>query len=343
MKRILALLLLASLAACTKESVDAPTAINVYTWSNYFSPEAVARFEKESGVKVNFSYFSSNDELMAKLQAGARGYDVILPSGYVVKALKTLGLLQPLKGGAMAEAKHLTARFRNPAYDPDLEYVMPFTWGTTGLAVNKAKVKQKVDSWAWVFSHPEMKGKITMLDDPADVIGAALKLSGHSLNAGEPEALKKAQALLREQKKFLKAYTSETKPLLESGEVAIAQAYSSDVGQAMQVNPNIEFVTPKEGGPLWTDNLAIPVGAPSPETAKKFIRFMTRPEIAALQSKFLFTNPVVNLPAGDSVMKQLQKAGMIPSPELMAKLESNSDDPALHEAHARLWTELKAE
>jgi spermidine/putrescine transport system substrate-binding protein len=350
MKRILPLVLLAALSACSKKAPEAaapaaakPAAINVYTWSNYFSPDAVAQFEKESGVKVNFSYFSSNEELMAKLQAGARGYDVILPSGFVVKALKTLGLLQPLKAGAFPEAKHLSARFRNPDFDRDLEYAVPFAWGTTGLAINKAKVKQKVDSWAAVFQNPALKGQITMLDDPSGVIAAALKFQGQSLNEIRPDALKKAQKLLMEQKKILKAYTSEAKALLEAGDVAIAQAYSSDVGQAMRTNPNIEFIIPKEGAELWVDTLAIPVGAASPETAREFIRFMMRPAVAEMQSKFLCTNPVVELPASSEVVKEHTKLHFIPDTALMARMEVISDDPALHDAHARLWTELKAE
>ena len=351
-KRLLPLLIVAALLpACTKKTAETgasapaakPTAINVYSWSNYFNPEVVQRFETESGVKVNFSYFSSNEEMMAKLQAGARGYDVILPSGYVVKAMKTLGLLQPLKGSELPEAKHLSARFRHPDFDPQLEHSVPFAWGTTGLAINTAKVKQHVDGWAWVFQHPELKGQITMLDDPSGVIAAALKFLGYSLNDTKPEALKKAQELLLGQKKILKAYTSEAKALLESGDVAIAQAYSSDVGQAMRTNPNIQFVVPKEGAELWLDTLAIPTGAMAPATAKEFIRFMLRPEIAELQTKYLFTNPVVELPAGSEALKQLERMHFIPNAALMSKMEAISDDPALHETHARLWTELKAE
>lgn len=347
MKRLLPLLFLLMLAACTKK--DAPPAaaepkeLNVYTWSNYFAPEVIEEFEKKSGAKVRFSYFSSNEELLAKLQAGAKGYDVIVPSGYVVRAMKSLGLLEPLGEGAIPETKNLLPQFQSPPFDPKLEYVTPFSWGITGLGVNKNRVKGDVDSWSWVFEHPELKGQITMLDDGPTVIGAALKKLGHSFNSDDTAALNQAKELLKKQKPLLKAYTSETIPLLESGDVAIAQSYSTDVGQVSSKHPNIQFVIPKEGGEIWVDNLAIPKGAPAPGLAKDFMRFILQPSVAERQSKHLFTNPVVQMPEGSDVMKKLRSLGLIPTDAQLKTLEYMSDDPGHHDRVTRIWTELKAE
>ncbi|MBI3544112.1 MAG: extracellular solute-binding protein, partial [Deltaproteobacteria bacterium] len=129
---------------------------------------------------------------------------------------------------------------------------VPYSWGTTGIAVNRAKVKAKVDSWAWLFEHPELAGQLTMLDDAPAVVGSALKFLGYAYNESSPEAFAKVKALLTRQKKALKAYTPEAQPVLESGEVAIAQAYSGDVIQVRtRKNPNIEYVLPKEGGEIF--------------------------------------------------------------------------------------------
>ena len=335
--------------ACTKKDANTPSTevkskvLNVYSWSNYINPDLIADFEKAKSVKVNLSYYSSNEELLAKLQAGAKGYDIIIPSTYMVKPMKSLGLLQPIYASKFAEVKNLDPKFRKPSHDPELEYVMPFCWGTTGLAVNTAKVKGNVDSWSWMFDHPELKGNITMLDDPAEAIAAAVKYLGFNMNGVTDEQLAKAKELLKKQKTKLKAFTSETLPILEAGEVAIAQAYSSDVGQVMKKNPQITYVIPKEGGVIWLDNLAVPKGAEHVDLAIEFIKFMTSEDAGNRQAKHIMTNPVVLLPHTSDALTILNNSHLLPSNELIGKLEYTSDDPVLYEKLNRLWTELKAE
>jgi spermidine/putrescine transport system substrate-binding protein len=354
MKNIIIATLLLAVIACSNKKDAAPQAasalqtapaktLNVYTWTNYFHTKAIEKFESENNVKISFSYFSSNEELLAKLQAGAKGYDVIVPSGYVVQAMKSLELLESLNGKSLSEHKNLQKIFQSPPYDPELEFVMPFAWGTTGLAVNTKRVKTKVDSWKSMYDDPSLAGQITMLDDPPEVLGSALKYLGYSLNERKPEALARAKALLKKQKPALKAYNSETIPLLESGDVAIAQSYSSDVAQVQDKHPHIQYVIPKEGTSIWADNLAIPRGAPSVDLARRFIAYMTTPEVAALQVEHLFINPVVDMKNHPQAIARLKKAGLIPTDEQMKTLEYNSDDPEQHEVISRVWTELKAE
>lgn len=326
--------ILLSLNGCTKRQTNQKASLHVYTWSNYFNPDLITQFEKEAGVKVEFSYFSSNEELVAKLQAGAKGYDVVVPSGYVIKAMKSLNLLAPLKGKDWPEMKELLGRFRAPQFDPDHDVSAPFAWGTTGLAVNKSRLKSeaKVDSWSWVFSHNELAGQIAMLDDPPDVVGTAMKYLGYPANESSPEAFLKVKELLKKQKPLLKAYTSEIQPPLINNEIAIAQAYSTDALQARAKNPSIEFVLPKEGGIVWVDNLAVAQSSESQELARTFIRFMLRKEIQALQGPYIM---------GYSVLANAP--GIHPPEKDLTKYEFTSDSPELHEKILRLWTELKAE
>ncbi|MEW6057909.1 MAG: spermidine/putrescine ABC transporter substrate-binding protein [Bdellovibrionota bacterium] len=351
----LAACLLTLLSSCTKKeqspsptsdepavSSTAPRVLNIYSWSNYIAPQVIAQFEKATNSKVVFNYFSSNEELLAKLQAGARGYDLIVPSGYLIKALRELDLIEPLGSLDWPELKNLARRFQKPVFDPKHEYTIPYSWGTTGIAVNRARIKDKVDSWAWVFDHPELKGQVTMLDDAPTVVGAALKYLGYSYNEERVEALAKAKALLIRQKKILKAYTPESQPVLASGEFAIAQAYSGDVLQVKnRNNPNIEYVLPKEGGEVFVDLLAIPKGAPSISLAKEFMRFTLRQDIAVSQVQHLFFSPVLNLK--DAELGALSKErSVFPTEGQLSKFEMITDNPKRLEAVQQIWTELKS-
>ncbi|HRK01499.1 MAG TPA: spermidine/putrescine ABC transporter substrate-binding protein [Oligoflexia bacterium] len=328
----------------SKTTETAPTArvLQIHTWSNYISPAVIEAFEKKTGAKVSLNFFSSNEELLAKLQAGARGYDIIMPSSYMIQALKELNLIQPLGSLDWPELAKLSKRFQNPSFDPKHEFTIPFAWGTTGIAVNRAKIKNAIDSWDWIFAHPELKGQVTMLDDAPAVVGAALKYLGYPYNEASPEAFAKVKALLMKQKKWLKAYSAEVLPLLESGEVALAQAYSGDVLQARRKNPNIEYVLPKEGAELFVDTMAIPVGAPVPELAKEFMRFTLQIENAATQVKHLFYSPVVDLTGVAGTEELLKNPAINPTPELDKRLEIMIESAERSEAIQRLWTELKS-
>lgn len=345
---IAALYLVVVLAGCTKSAQEGNAShsarvLNLYCWANYFSPDVIKRFEEKTKVKVNLDYFSSNEELLAKLQAGARGYDLIVPTAYMVTALKELKLIEPLGKLDWPELKNISARFKVPNYDPNHEYTIPYSWGTTGIAVNRAKVKDKVDSLSWLFDHPELKGQITMLDDAPTVIGTALKYLGYSYNESSPEAFARAKELLVKQKKLLKSFTPEAQPVLESGEVAIAQAYSGDVLQVKnRKNPNIEYVLPKEGGELFVDNLAIPKGAASPELAKEFMRFTLGQDIAVTQVKHLFFSPIVDVQSAAEARPLLTNSAVFPTDDQLKKFETMQENPQRIEAIQKLWTELKS-
>lgn len=331
---------------CTRvaQSPQTPRILHLYCWSNYFSPEVIKAFEEQARAKVELSYFSSNEELLAKLQAGARGYDLIVPSSYLVKALKNLKLIEPLGKVDWPELSKLVPRVKvvQDQYDPNHEYTVPYAWGTSGIAVNRAKIKANVDSWDWVFNHPELKGQVSMLDDAPAVVGIALKYLGYSYNESSPEALAKVKQLLVKQKRWLKAYTSESQPLLESGEVALAHAYSGDTLQVRRKNPNIEYVFPKEGSEIFIDTLAIPKGAPSPDLAKEFMRFTLQQKIAAIQVEHLFFSPVVDVSGFLQTPTLISNVTVFPTPAQVQHHEMMDDSPERIEAIEKLWVELKS-
>lgn len=350
MKKIIAIFLLIVLStACTSKNTENGSqnttnskVLHIYCWSNYFSPKFIQEFETKTGIKIDQNYFSSNEELMAKLQAGAKGYDLIVPTGYLINALKNLGLIEPLGKLDWTELSTLSGRGKNPEHDPNYEYTIPYQMGTTGIAVNKAKLKSNVDSLAWIFDHPELKSQISMLDDAPVVIGTALKYLGFSYNDSSDEALKKAKELLLKQKQILKTYSGDPMPMFEAGEVAIGQMYSGDALQVKRRNPNIEYILPKEGGEFFIDYLAIPKGAQNIEGAKAFMRFTLNQKLAVEQAKHLFYIPAVGIKGSAEASDLLKIPAMNSEAEIMKKFETLKDNPERLEKIQRLWTELKS-
>ena len=181
-------------SACTKKGAEAPTAaqsgaatgskvVNLAIWSNYIKPEVLTEFEKRTGIKVQVSNYSSNEELLAKLQAGASGYDVVVPSDYMVFAMSKLGLLKELDFTQLPNFKSIDPKYLKKQFDPANKYSIPYDWGTTGIAVNRTLYKGKIAGWKDLFNNADLAGKVTLLDDVRETIGAALKAQGLSLNS----------------------------------------------------------------------------------------------------------------------------------------------------------------
>ena len=175
--------------------------VNLAIWSNYLAPELLVEFQRRTGIKVQISNYSSNEELLAKLQAGASGYDLALPTDYMMFAMIKLGLLTPIDFTQLPNAKNLDKKFYGKSYDPKNEYSVPYDWGTTGIAINRALYTGTVSSWNELFEKPDLAGRFSLLDDAREVIGAALKSKNYSLNSKSPEELAQAKELLVKIKK----------------------------------------------------------------------------------------------------------------------------------------------
>jgi spermidine/putrescine transport system permease protein len=316
--------------------------LNLYIWSNYIGPETLARFEARHGVRVNVDLYDSNEALLAKLQARNAGYDVVCPSDYSVQVLLAQGLLRPLDRQALPHFENLDPAFLDRAFDPGNRHSVPYFWGTTGIAYDTRRVKQRVDSWDALWD-PRHAGRILMLDDAREAFGAALKRRGRSLNSRDPRELEEARADLAKQKPLVRAYSSTNfDDVLLSGDVWLAQGWSGQFAKAMTENPNIAYVVPREGATLFIDNLAIPSDAPSPALAHAFIDFTLEADVAAEICRTMhYSTPnraaLALLPA-----EVRRNPATFPPQDVVGRLELIRDVGETTVLYDRLWTEVKS-
>jgi spermidine/putrescine-binding protein len=321
--------------------------LHIYNWGEYIDPQIYADFEKEFGVKVVEDTFSSNEELLAKFQAGATGYDLIVPSDYMVAIMIQLELISPLNYDNIPNAKNIDAKFKDPPYDPGNKYSVPYQWGTTGIGYDNTVFDEPPDSWAYLFDPAvasQYAGKMSMLNDSREAIGAALKYLGYSVNATDEKQLEEAKQLLIQQKPWVKTYDSESfENLLAAGETVIAHGYSGDFFMAAVEAEQVSYAIPKEGGTIWTDNLAIPKTAASQYTAEVFINYLLQPEVGAKISNFTwYASP--NDASKEFIEPEiLEDPGIYPPQEVMDKLEFIRDVGAATALYDRIWTEIKTE
>ncbi|HEX9189509.1 MAG TPA: extracellular solute-binding protein, partial [Vicinamibacteria bacterium] len=316
--------------------------LNLFIWSNYIAPETVARFETRHGVKVNVDLYDSNEALLAKLQAGNAGYDVICPSDYSVQVLLAQGLLRPLDHSALPHLANLDPSFLDRPYDPGNVHSVPYFWGTTGIAYDRSKVRERVDSWNALWD-PRYAGRILMLDDAREVFGAALKRRGHSLNTTDETLLAEARDDVRRQKALVRAYNSSNfEDVLLSGDVWLAHGWNGQFARAMDQNPDIAYVVPKEGSTLFIDNLAIPRDAAHADLAHAFIDFTMEAGVAAeICTTMRYSSP--NRAAWPLLPPAVRRhPAVFPPPDVVGRLELIRDLGDATVLYDRLWTEVKS-
>ena len=287
-KRLLSfpLLLFMALACadCNRQDPATEKVLNVYIWSEYLPQPVIDDFTAKTGIKVNVSLFSRNEELLAKLQSGVANYDVVVPSDYMVHRLIRQKLVQPLDRSKLKGFENLDPNFLNQQFDPGNQYSLPYFWGTTGIAYNKKQVKEPVESWAVLFE-PKYERKVLMLDDSRECFAAALRTIGKDANATDPASLEQAAAKLKEQKQrnLVQAYDSDAfHEKLAARDVLLAQGYGGQFAKVIRDKPDeLAYVIPKEGGTRWTDNLCLPATARRTESTYAFLNYVLQPEVAA--------------------------------------------------------------
>lgn len=327
---------------CGKKSKKLSEKLYVCNWANYVSNITIPNFEKEFKIKVVYDNFTNNEELLAKLQTGAAGYDLIFPSDYMVGIMIKQGLLEELDMKNIPNHKNIDNRFKNPPFDPESKYSIPYLWGTTGIGYNGEKITEAVDSWQILWEE-KYKGKISMLDDMRGLANAALKLKGYSINTSDQKQIKEAEELLLKQKPLVRAYTSDTfVDFLISGDILLAQAYSGDTFQAMKENKTIKYNIPKEGSDMWMDNMCIPKGAKNKYTAEVFINYLLRPEVAADVSNFTwYANPNE---ASHKLIKSeiMNNPSIYPPKEVLDKCEFQKDAGEAAKYYEQLYNKIKS-
>jgi spermidine/putrescine transport system substrate-binding protein len=311
--------------------------LHIYNWSDYIAEDTVPNFQKEFGVKVTYDTYESNEEMVAKLQAGATGYDIVVPSGYIVPVMVATDLISPINRKYLPNFNNLSPIFQNLQTDPGNKYTVPWQWGTSGIAYRTDKVTTPIDSWA-VFHDKRYAKKMTMMDDGREVIGSQLRYRGHSLNSTNPSELAQAKADSLDAKKQLKAYISApVKPQLISGDVWISQLWNGDTTQAKAEQPNLGYVIPKEGCTIWGDSMCIPKSAPNKRAAHEWMNYILRPEVgAALSDATGYGTP------NAAAAKVMKNPVPYPTEDELKRLEYQVDLGKDTETWDRLWTEIKA-
>jgi spermidine/putrescine-binding protein len=344
------LALAALLLACGQEPDPSPResqprglrpTLHYFTWSDYVGPDILAEFERREQVRVVVDVFGSNEELLAKLQSGATGYDVAVPSDFMVAIAMQLELLEELDPAAIPNARLLNAHLRNLPFDPTQRYSIPYLWGTVGIGYDSNVITTPPDSWAILWDQ-QYKGRISMLNDQREVFGATLRWMGHSLNSTERSVIEAAKAKLMEQKPLVKTYTSDHyDQLLTTGEVVLAHGWGGPIARAMRERPSIRYVVPKEGGTIWADCLVVLKTSPHKDLAMRFINYLLDPQVAARTSEHLL------FAAAPAAVQDLVAPGVrgnpavYPPDEVVSRLEWMKDVGEAIRAYDRAWTELK--
>lgn len=322
--------------------------IFLYTWVEYMDPEILTQFEEECGVQVTETNFDSNETLLATLQAGGADYDIVVPSDYMVQIMVDEGMLMELDWDIITNIEHMEPLNVNQYFDPEQKYTVPYFWGTSGFAVDTNVVTEYESSWKTMFEpSDETCGKISMLDDERETIGAALMYLGYSINDTDPAHLEEAKNLLIEQSKCVKAYDSQTNDdLIISGETVLAHIWTGDAILAGLPDyggrEGIVYVIPEEGCTIWQDNMAIPVNAPNAYTAMVFMNYLQYPEIAAQNAEYVgYGTP--NAAAKEFIDPAIMEdTSIYPPPEVEARLQWIEDVGDALELYDRIWTEFKA-
>ena len=339
MKQLAVLLLI--LLCCVPSAKADQEQVVVYNWTEFIPQDVLAGFEKETGIKVVYSIFESNESMFAKVKMlGGKGYDVIFPSSYFVDLMRKDNLLHKLDHGKLPNLKHLDPALLDQAYDPGNQYSIPYMWGSLGLAYNtKYVAKGSLNKWSQLLN-PDYSGRVLLINDLRDAFGLALKATGHSLNSRDPLELEKAYDFLVELKKHIRVFDVETiKQNLIAEEVWISPIWDGNYLVAREENPHLEYVFPEDGAVYWVDSLVISAGAANLENAYRFLDYMMRPDVAArCMEEYRYISPNLE---GQKLLPE--GAILLPPHHLLEKAEFIGDvGPALS-VYSKYWEKLKTQ
>lgn len=321
--------------------------LNVYNWEDYFGPTTIEDFEKQFGVKVNLTLFDDEEMLLSDLQSTPGKCDVFITSEDSVREQIQMRLVAKLNLKNIPNIKNIYKKFLNPNYDPGNKHSIPYLWGTTGIVINKKFIKERDNSWK-VFWNPDYKGKIAMLNNPDEVIGAALKMLGYSINSYESSRLEKAGKKLHKQLPLLVGYldTITIKKKLISGELWAAQIYSGEGMAAVEENEDLVYFIPEEGAAMWIDCMAISRDSPHKETGELFINYILEPKVsAAIANHLWYAN--CNEAARPYTDKEILESPELYPPENVLKRcafyhpsGTSEEERKSLQLHNRIWSEL---
>ena len=343
MKRIASIVAMVALAgvlaSCT--SKEPPKELNLFAWSEYVPQSVIDGFQKETGIKVNYETYASNEEMLAKLVSGATKYDLIQPSEYTIEALAKENRLKEVDWSKVPNFKNIGPAYKNLPHDPQQKYTVPWMVGTVGIVVNTEKVPlAEVKGYEDVFQDKH-KGRIVVLDDPREIVTWAMATEKIDANDVTPENLAKVKPILQKWLPLVKVYDSDSpKTVLLNGDVDLGVVWSGEAALLYDEDEKFQYVLPAEGAHMFIDSLAMPSDAPNPEAAMAFMNYILRPEVSKLISEdFPYTNP--NLEARKLLTpEQLKNPASYPPGN--AKLETFRDIGDKAVPIDKLVTDLKA-
>jgi spermidine/putrescine transport system substrate-binding protein len=331
----------ASIASCGKSKVKERT-LHVYTWADYLAPDLAKKFEKEFSCKLVLDTFDSNESMHAKLAAGATGYDVLVPTSYMVKTLAREGLLQPLDHSKLTSLSSVDPDYLKRALDPQMKHSVPYMMAPTCIAWRSDKVPNPEPSYS-MYTRSDLKGRTTLLDDPREVLGGALIFLGFPLNSKDPAQLAAARDLVKSWKPNLAKFENEQyKSGIASGEFHLVQGYAGDLFQVQEESESVEIAIPREGSAFSCDDLCITKAAKEPGLAHDFINFLTMPEIAAENMQYI-SYRAPNAAAYKLLPEDFRgNLVLFPDEALFAKLQPIDDLGDAQALWTKMWDEVKA-
>lgn len=336
----LAISMILGLSGCGGEQ---RTQLKVYNWGDYIDQSVLEEFEEKYNIDVIYDEFATNEEMYAKIKAGANDYDILIPSEYTIKRMIDEDMLYKIDLNNIPNYKYIDDKFKNLAFDPNNEYSVPYMWGTVGILYNKTMVKEPVDSWKILWNEKYSK-QILMLDSLRDSIGITLKMLGYSLNTKSDSELNEAKEALMKQKPLVLAYVGdEVKDKMIGGEAALAVVWSGDAMYMKRENPDLEYVVPKEGSNMWFDSIVIPKTSQHKKEAEMFINFLCEAEIAYKNADYIgYSTP--HTEALKMLPEEVREdKAAYPSDEELANCEVFEDLGDSLSKYDRIWTEVKAQ
>lgn len=300
--------------------------LTIYNWGDYIDPNLIKVFEKESGYKVNYETFDSNEAMFTKIQQGGTGYDITIPSEYMIQKMMQEEMLLPIDHQKLIGLENIDERFLNLSFDPNNDYSIPYFWGTLGIVYNDKFIQEdKIQHWddLWLT---ELKDNIILIDGAREVIGFSLNSLDYSLNSKNDHQLRQATDKLNKLTTNVKAIVAdEIKMYMINEESTVAVTFSGEAAEMIDNNEHLHYVIPSEGSNLWFDNIVIPKTAKNIDGAYAFINFMLRPEVAAQNAEYIgYSTP--NKVAKTLLPKEISEDEQFyPEDETIAHLEVYED------------------
>ncbi len=352
MKKIIGILLLISISStiligCGNQKTNSNKQLVVYNWGEYIDPDVLTMFQDETGIKVIYDEFETNEIMYPKIESGASEYDIICPSDYMIQKMIKNDLLEKINFDNIPNYKNIGTQYieQSKQFDPQNEYSVPYCCGTVGILYNKTMVKEPVDSWSILWDE-KYADNILMQDSVRDAFMVALKLNGYSMNTTDQDELNTAKESLIKQKPIVQAYViDQVRDKMIGNEAALGVIYSGEAIFTQRENPDLEYVIPKEGTNVWIDSWVIPKNAKNKENAETFINFMCREDIALKNFEYItYTTP--NDAAHELIEDEDIKNSKIAFPTLSEFQNLETYQYLGEEADAlynQLWKEVKSE